>query len=146
MPYITCSICGRGSSQALDIDICARCLNLSNDKIKILAIKKYLEKNPDAKVDEVCRELNIKREKINQFIDEGSLRLIYDKDIIADSFKKVEEDESKKTKRRMLISELANMSNYKSSGGKTQINRNCHSGGSKLVQDLEKLKRDREGR
>ena len=146
MPYISCSVCGRGSVQSLDIDLCTRCISLSDDKIKILAIKKYLEKYPDAKVDEVCRMLNITREKINQFVEQGSIRLIYDKDGIVVPFKDDKEDSEKNKKRRMLISQLANMDRYSSSENNTRSSINNKSEKSKLVTDLEKLKTDRDER
>ena len=47
MPYTKCQLCGSGVVQALDINICTRCLKHGDDKVKILAIKKYLEKHPE---------------------------------------------------------------------------------------------------
>ena len=76
MPYIKCQSCGNGSVQTLDIDICTKCIKLGNDKVKILAIKKYLEKYPEAKAQEVSQNLGISGKIIDRFIKEGSLILV----------------------------------------------------------------------
>lgn len=134
MPYITCQSCGNSSVQTLDINICTRCIKLGNDKTKILAIKKYLEKYPETKLHEISQALGISREIIEKFIKEGSLMLSQngEKITIADE-KKDKENEDKDQKRKNLLRQLSNMENY----SKQRFNKEERS---QLLVDLEKKK------
>ena len=105
MPYITCQLCGSGVVQSLDINICTRCIKTGNDQTKILAIKKYLQKHPEAKFQEVSRVLGIDRNIIDKFIKEGSLILLENNEETMDLNKA-------KEKRKNLIRQLSDMRNY----------------------------------
>ena len=105
MPYITCQLCGSGVVQSLYINICTRCIKTGNDQTKILAIKKYLQKHPKAKFQEVSRVLGIDRNIIDKFIKEGSLILIENNEETMDLNKS-------KEKRNNLIRQLSDMRNY----------------------------------
>ena len=129
MPYVTCTFCGKSGIQALDIGICSACLKRDDDRVRILAIKKYLELYPDAKMKEVSKDLNIKMEIINRLIEEGSLLLTYDEDERVTSNKP--KKESTADRRKRLISELSAKS--------AQDTRN-NNGNSRLVNDLNKLR------
>ena len=59
MPYMTCKFCRHSGIQALDIDVCTKCLKIGNDSVKIYAIKKYLEKHPGTKLREISEKLKI---------------------------------------------------------------------------------------
>ena len=105
MPYITCQLCGSGVVQSLDINICTRCIKTGNDQTKILAIKKYLQKHPEAKFQEVSRVLGIDRNIIDKFIKEGCLILLENNEETMDLNKA-------KEKRKNLIRQLSDMRNY----------------------------------
>lgn len=107
MPYITCQLCGSGVVQSLDINICTRCIKTGNDQTKILAIKKYLQKHPKAKFQEVSRVLGIDRNIIDKFIKEGSLILLENNEETM-NFNQSKEKE----KRKNLIRQLSDMRNY----------------------------------
>lgn len=113
MPYIKCQLCGSGGVQSLNINICTRCIKLGGDNTKILAIKKYIEKYPDAKVKEVSKALGISQEVIDRFIKEGSLILIENdgETITAEELQKKEIQDAKE-KRKKLARELSDMKNY----------------------------------
>lgn len=133
MPYITCAICGKGGIQSLEIDICTACLKRKDDRITILAIKKYLDLYPDAKMAEISEELGIKMETINRFIDEGSIQVIYDDDGIA----KIVNDRKEnpfEVKRKKFLKE---MSEYRRNQDVTKKSPNI--GKSKLVKDLNEI-------
>lgn len=113
MPYITCELCRCGGVQSLDINICTRCIKFGNDKTKILAIKKYLEKHPEAKAKEISRALGIEREVIDRFIKEGTLMLVKNGDgAIAVNELQEKEIEDAKEKRRKLVRQLSDMEKY----------------------------------
>lgn len=142
MPYIICQSCGNGSMQTLDINICSRCIKLGNDKTKILAIKKYLEKHPEAKFQEVSQALGISREVMDRLLKEGSLMLVQDGEKIC--IKEQEKDKDKEEikreqKRQNLIKQLSNMDNY----SKQRFNKEERS---KLLIDLEKRRKNGEER
>ena len=131
MPYVKCTFCGKSGIQALDIDICSTCLKRDDDRIRVLAIKKYLELYPDAKMKDVSEALGIKMEIINRLIDEGSLLISYDEDGRVTN--KEEKKESAADRRKRLISELSARS------AQDTGTRN-NNGNSRLVNDLTKLR------
>ena len=140
MAYIICQSCGNGVVQTLDINICTRCIKLGSDRIKVLAIKKYLEKYPEAKAQEVSQNLGISGKIIDRFIKEGSLILVQNGEKIrVKGQEKNKEDIKKEQKRQNLIKQLSNMNNY----SKTKVDKEERS---KLLIDLEKRKKDREER
>ena len=140
MPYIICQSCGNGSMQTLDINICSRCIKLGNDKTKILAIKKYLEKHPEAKFQEVSQALGISREVMDRLLKEGSLMLVQDGEKICIKEQEKDKDEIKREqKRQNLIKQLSNMDNY----SKQRFNKEERS---KLLIDLEKRRKNGEER
>lgn len=143
MPYIKCQSCGNGYVQTLDIDICTKCIKLGNDKVKILAIKKYLEKHPEAKFKEVSQALGIRREIMDRFVKEGSLRLIENEEKLAianqNKDEENEKDANRSKQRRNLIRQLADMDNY----SKQRFSKEERS---KLLIDLEKRRKNGEER
>ena len=140
MLYIICQSCGNGVVQTLDINICTRCIKLGSDRIKILAIKKYLEKYPEAKAQELSKNLGISGKIIDRFIKEGRLILVQNGEkICVKNQEKNKEDIKKEQKRQNLIKQLSNMDNY----SKTKVDKEERS---KLLIDLEKRKKDREER
>lgn len=135
MPYITCQLCGSGVVQSLDINICTRCIKIGSDKTKILAIKKYLEKHPKAKFQEVSRALGINQATMDRYIKEGSLMLIENGEETIDINQLQEQErEDRKEKRRNLARQLSDMDNY----SRQRFNEEERS---QLLIDLEK-KRD----
>ena len=133
MPYITCAICGKGGIQSLEIDICTTCIKRNDDRIIILAIKKYLDLYPDAKMKEVSKVLGIKMETIDRLIDEGSIQVIYDDNGIKKIVNERKEN-SRENKRKKFIKE---MSEYRE---KQNINKKTPGiGKSQLVKDLNRL-------
>ena len=140
MPYIICQSCGNGSMQTLDINICSRCIKLGNDKTKILAIKKYLEKHPEDKFQEVSQALGISREVMDRLLKEGSLMLVQDGEKICIKEQEKDKEEIKREqKRQNLIKQLSNMDNY----SKQRFNKEERS---KLLIDLEKRRKNGEER
>ena len=129
MPCIQCDFCKKTSVQSLEIDVCTRCLQLGNDAIKIYAIKKYLELNPDAKYTEVLKALNINKETLDRFIQEKSVELIN-----PPSVNKRHEEGHKKVQN--LRKQLSYTPNYSRPSG--NIERNY--GRSQLVIDLDEKK------
>lgn len=130
MPYVRCTFCGKSGIQSLDIDICSTCLKRDDDRVRVLAIKKYLELYPDAKMKDVSEALGIKMEIINRLIDEGSLLLDYDEDGRVTN--KEQKKESAADRRKRLINQLA--------ANTSQGNENSNNGNSRLVNDLTKLR------
>ena len=113
MPYIICQSCGNGSMQTLDINICSRCIKLGNDKTKILAIKKYLEKHPEAKFQEVSQALGISREVMDRLLKEGSLMLVQDGEKICIKEQEKDKDEIKREQKiQNLIKQKSNKYKY----------------------------------
>ena len=139
MPVITCTICRNTSSQRLDINVCTRCIRFGGDDAKLLAIRMYIEKYPNAKYSEVGKALGISYDDMNRFIERGSLRLIQDPqgELIISKHKdeKKEQNEGK----RKIISQLASEYNKAS-----QNQRRDRYDKSRLVEDLEKLRNSRE--
>lgn len=80
MEFVTCCLCGNRVQQSNGIDVCGLCVQTKGDRVKILAIKKYLDINPNATVQEVIKKLNIKQSDIDRLVKEESLKLIYSKD------------------------------------------------------------------
>lgn len=130
MPYVTCTFCGKSGIQSLDIGICATCLKRDDDRVRVLAIKKYLELYPDAKMKDVSEALGIKMEIINRLIEEGSLLLSYDEDGRVTN--KEPKKETAAQRRQRLISQLSSTT--------VQGNSNLNNGNSRLVNDLNKLR------
>lgn len=60
MEFVTCCVCGNRVQQSNGIDICGLCIKTKGDRVKILAIKKYLEKHPNASALELVETLEIK--------------------------------------------------------------------------------------
>ena len=80
MEFITCSLCGNRVQQSNGIDICNLCVKTKNDRVKILAIKRYLEVHPNATAQEVIKDLAVTQRDIDRLIKDGSLKLIYSKE------------------------------------------------------------------
>lgn len=134
MPYVTCSLCGNSGIQKIDIDICYRCIVTKGDGVKILAIKKYLEKYPGSTIIDLVKNLGIRQKDVDRFVEDGSLKLIYDSNGIIITDEKPKEIEKSKEHRKN-ISELQKLYN-------TAKKREDEK--SKLVSDLEEKRRERE--
>ena len=134
MPYVTCIFCGKGGIQALDIGICSECLKRNDDRIRILAIKNYLELFPDAKLSEISNNLGIKMDILNRLIDEGSLQIIYDENGERKILNKSKDENAWEKKRKQFIKD---MNVYRNNNNMTTKNPNIKK--SRLVEDLNKL-------
>lgn len=133
MPYIKCAICGKGGIQSLEIDICTTCIKRNDDRITILAIKKYLELYPDASMHEISENLGIKMDTIDRLIDEGSIQVIYDDNGIRKIANERKEN-PREEKRKKFIQE---MSEYRSA---QKIDKKVPTiEKSKLVKDLNRI-------
>lgn len=140
MEFITCSLCGNRVQQSNGIDICGVCVKTKGDRVKILAIKRYLDINPKATVQDVLRDLNVRQSDIDRLVKEGSLRLIYSKDGMKVVDAKKEEKEfrnsSEEDRKKQVISELAQI--YNPYVGKDRNVKGTKQMQSKLVYDLNK--------
>lgn len=136
MEFITCSLCGNRVQQSNGIDICGVCVKSKGDRIKILAIKKYLELNPKATVQEVIRDLMVTQRDIDRFVRDGSLKLVYSKEGNKVVNAKIENEnrkkESEREQKKNTLSDLAKL--YKNAD-RTE---NEERGNSKLIRDLNK--------
>lgn len=136
MPVITCMICGSIATQSLDIDICTKCIKIGNDKTKILAIKKYLEKYPDVNIKDISKYLYISRSDLDRFIEEGSIDLIQDGNKICISQNTDDRDKRRELFKKQITTFYPNSSNV------NQNRRNINLR-SQLVKDLEQKKESR---
>ena len=151
MEFVTCCVCGNRVQQSNGIDICGLCIKTKGDRVKILAIKKYLEKHPNASALELVETLEIKPREIDKFIKEGGLRAY--KSVDGSKMLKVPEKNkkvlTKEEQRKETLSRLANVYNNKPQINLEPRRHEPTEKESKLVADLRQLytnksERDRE--
>lgn len=140
MEFVTCCICGNRVQQSNGIDICGVCVKTQGDRIKILAIKKYLDIYPEATVQDVLKNLAVRQSDIDRYVKEGSVRLIYSKEGMKVVNAKKEEKEfknsSEEDRKKQVISELAKA--YNPYVGKDRNIKGTKKLQSKLVYDLDR--------
>lgn len=141
MPVITCMLCGSIAAQNLDINICTKCIRMGNEGTKILAIKKYLEKHPNATVDDISNSLYMDRTDVDKFIKQGSISLIPDENKISILQNTNDKDKNRDKKREQFIKQIADFSSNSSSVNSNYIANNK----SKLVRDLERKRNQNKG-
>ena len=134
MPVITCMICGSTAAQSLDINICTKCIRMGNDGTKILAIEKYLEKYPNATINDLTQFLHIDRIDVDRFIKQGSIKLIPDESKICILQNADDKYKNRDKRREQFIKQIADFPS--NSPNTNQIYKNNDTE-SQLVKDLE---------
>lgn len=141
MEFVTCCMCGNRVQKSNGINICGLCINTKGDRVKILAIKKYLEKYPDASALDLVENLEIRPRDIDKFIKEGGLKAYksIDGSKILRVQEKTEKVLTKDEQRKATLTELAKVYNNKP---QINIEKRKHAPieqESKLVADLRAL-------
>lgn len=140
MEFITCSLCGNRVQQSNGIDICNLCVKTKNDRVKILAIKRYLEVHPNATAQEVMKDLAVTQRDIDRLIKDGSLKLIYSKEGMKVVNTRKEEKEitgvTEEDKRKENLTKLASL--FKPYANEDRGIEKKNSEKSRLLRDLNK--------
>lgn len=139
MEFITCSLCGNRVQQSNGIDICGMCVKSKGDRVKILAIKRYLEIHPNANAQQVIKDLAVTQRDIDRLVRDGSLRLVYSKEgnkvVNAKTENENRKKESEKEQKKNTLSDLAKLYNKYSNDDRENSKEKDNS---KLLTDLSK--------
>lgn len=77
-----CKECGTLFNK-ISTEICNKCLDIEEEEYQ--GVRKYLEENPDALIDDVVEATGISVEKIRKFLEEGRLtetKFVIESDIV----------------------------------------------------------------
>ena len=141
MACIQCNFCGRTTIQSLDIDVCTMCIKRGNDAIKIYAIKKYLEKNPDARIREIREALEIDQETLDRFLKDGSIELVTNVD--TEKMRRIERLENF---RKQVNASGIYGNKQNNTYNSTNRNTNYYNQRSQLLYDLERKRENTSGK